>query len=944
MRIKYYLIIGFLFCVNIIQAQLTQYEYWFNNDFAGRITQNIGGSETIITDMDVRHLPDGFHRWHLRVKNSDGSYSGITSGDFVKQPAVSQTKLEYWYNDDYAGKKEIAPGSLNDFSMESDIDVRDMPWGVNRFNLRLSNGAISSSYVLKTVASASNKLEYWFNDEYADRKRINSDVYGDVVTIGSMVDVSHLADGIHQIHYRVVSNVTGHSPVISDFFLKADRNLTASPADKTYEVTTAKVWIDDNKANAIFTEIEKPAEEITFTKTYDAANLSTGKHTVNVQFMNSAGSWSVAESLDFTKMEYEKGITLTSSVENGVVNLSWNSSPNVAKYEVKRGNSSVTTEEHKVHPFDFSITDVMAAGTYTYQVYGYEKNGSQIYTSNKETVVVATAAENKNAGTLLVYVQDVDGNFIDGVDIQYTHSAWEGVVTDKYTTSSSLAKISVPYRMFAGSYFGDTSGNVTAAKEGYVIELAAGSKGSYKLDRDIPSTTVRFVATPVVEVPNTMRDIEMASSAKDNIYYDIDGYYDYAKTTFTVTLRNVSGVTWSGCIYMKVSGAEAQSSSNYLVSFDDIPRVEVSGWEPARMNWLGTSLTGGERTFELDFSRYRNKFPNGNFTVTFYSQQKMGNVYISQKAVGYTDKYSNPTIIVANKDQEPIIASNYDIVNEMVNDMFLELNKKQSFYKNLSTKAGTLQSVNDFIGDTYELNDPIISGLLSNATTYFNGVYKNLGRIIEAKEQLQEYIELMNFLKNPQSFIDGYEKIDFASRDFFYLCKFFTEKVGGSFYAQIFKPYFEVGTAMAEKIHEIDAFIFNNYDIYDFGNPSGKTVKIKVDGFNAEQIKRQIASVEVWAGEPSNMNFKATVSELPVDTDKDAYCWFALFSGVAPSSVRIKITFNNGRIMWVPVNSDTTKETISKTGVIVRLKSVYKLEKHMADKIYINTPRSLPEN
>jgi hypothetical protein len=183
---KYYLTFGLLLCFGIIHAQLSQYEYWFDDNFAGRVTRSIGGSDASISELDAAHLSDGLHYWHLRVKNTDGSYSGITSGVFFKSLLGTDAKLEYWYNDDFESRKLIPSPAGEDISVNEDLDLFDMPSGLNRLNMRVANGAVSASYLMKTEVGATDKLEYWYNDDFESRTLVSPAEVGETAENGRL--------------------------------------------------------------------------------------------------------------------------------------------------------------------------------------------------------------------------------------------------------------------------------------------------------------------------------------------------------------------------------------------------------------------------------------------------------------------------------------------------------------------------------------------------------------------------------------------------------------------------------------------------------------------------------------------------------------------------------------------------------------------------------------
>jgi hypothetical protein len=893
--------------------------------------------------------------------------------------------LEYWYNDDYENRHAKQMPQI-EATFDGFLNVEDMPTGFNRFYFRVANGTVYSHYVLRIGADRGNTLEYWFDDNVSQTYSTSTNVYAQSVTLLQEVDVSDLSDGTHRIYYRITNGQNKHGTVYSDWFFKGDYNgNNLGQAD----ITAVKYWVDKNKSGAFTTTNQNPAPNVNYVKLVDMDSVAFGNHEFHIQFMNNYGVWSEVVTQRFEKPEYEHGgITLTATVEKDMVKLDWNSLPDVSYYQIWRDKTSTTTEKSNVHPKDFSANDYPALGTYTYKVEAHSADNKKIYVSNEQQVTISNSASNKKEGTLLVYVQDPDGNFIEGVNLEYKAKGLLHEHTDKYITSANIAKITIPFlRNYEEK--DKVTVNVEAAKEGYVI-THEGSNFK-ELSVAAPSATVRFLATPVVEAPVTVKDIEMASSIHDNIHYDADGYYDFADNTFNITLRNVSGSVWNGIIYMKVTGMGEKTTGDYVVSFDNIPHVNVTDWQPATLNFLGTSLTGGEKQFEFDFSRYAGQFQNGNFLIAFYSQQKMGNVLIGQKLVRANDNYVNPCFVAPNaagNSNIDISANEITVVNSAVEDILKALlNKGNNIYKHLSAmNQMMLESnvTNPQLGDVlaglddWWRRDEMTRGILSNASLYFlndqeqldkikkklDEVGNVLNRIQEAKSVIKDLQTILNFIEGKETiggkveeFLDQTDQME--PKLYFTILKKISSKIGGTFYTQIFEPYFQVGEAMLTEIQNMESFLFDHYNIAGWGTGAGSlglgkidiVVKKKwrlIDGlsnkFSGEAVDRQIKEIKLYAcasssGHCSQLigggdSFQVNVTRGVPKSDASSWTVDAELSGKAvPTSAQIKITWANGRISWVPVNSKVFRRNNDASGYTIEFDSDMFLEKHMADKI-----------
>ncbi|MDR2774123.1 MAG: cadherin-like beta sandwich domain-containing protein, partial [Tannerella sp.] len=268
MKLKCYLAFGLMFCFGIVNAQLSQYEYWFDDNFAGRVTQSISGSSANISELSAGHLSNGLHHWHLRVKNTDGSYSGITSGAFFKSPLGADAKIEYWYNDDYGSKKELPANSMQDVTLNTLLDAEDMPLGLNRVHFRAMGENISSSYVLKAIIKADYKLEYWYNNNYESRKEIPL-ATGQDTLITYELDTDGIPVGLNSVHFRTIDGI-----VHTDYILK-----TATGENKKLEY-----WYNDDYASK--KELTIPDEpDVTLNTLLDAEDMPLGLNSVHVRAM-----------------------------------------------------------------------------------------------------------------------------------------------------------------------------------------------------------------------------------------------------------------------------------------------------------------------------------------------------------------------------------------------------------------------------------------------------------------------------------------------------------------------------------------------------------------------------------------------------------------------------------------------------------------------------------
>lgn len=157
-----------------VAQQLVQYEYWFDQAFSRRQTVALSGNMATIDDaLDTRQLNDGMHTFHLRVKQSDGAHSPVTSSMFFKFKAREGDVLEYWFDDDIDAQSTVNL-SGDTIAQTVVLDLADnerFPVGLHRLNYRVAaNGSnyspVYGDNIMKTTTGDVCRLEYWFDDDF----------------------------------------------------------------------------------------------------------------------------------------------------------------------------------------------------------------------------------------------------------------------------------------------------------------------------------------------------------------------------------------------------------------------------------------------------------------------------------------------------------------------------------------------------------------------------------------------------------------------------------------------------------------------------------------------------------------------------------------------------------------------------------------------------------
>jgi len=125
-------------------AKICSYQYWFDNDFAGAVTENITAvaHAHISAALPTNLLNNGIHVVHIRFKQENGLWSSPLSSYFFKMPESNAaqnliTEYQYWFNNDFnQAVHYVLPQAMAQHELLLNIDMTQMPKGNYVLNLR----------------------------------------------------------------------------------------------------------------------------------------------------------------------------------------------------------------------------------------------------------------------------------------------------------------------------------------------------------------------------------------------------------------------------------------------------------------------------------------------------------------------------------------------------------------------------------------------------------------------------------------------------------------------------------------------------------------------------------------------------------------------------------------------------------------------------------------
>ncbi len=196
--------------------ELVAYEYWFDDNLAGKKTVNLNSNSAIIkASIDTKSLSAGLHRFNFRLKRSDEKYSSVSSTLFYNLKTEKECRIDYWFDDDIENSASM-PLANTESEQELALNMSDpekFPLGFHRLNMRVatkgkSMSNIYTSHVLKVPSGEIDAIEYWVDNDFKNPRTVDGHVASNDQNAYIFVnpfDLSSVPSGPHRIYYRPTS-------------------------------------------------------------------------------------------------------------------------------------------------------------------------------------------------------------------------------------------------------------------------------------------------------------------------------------------------------------------------------------------------------------------------------------------------------------------------------------------------------------------------------------------------------------------------------------------------------------------------------------------------------------------------------------------------------------------------------------------------------------------
>lgn len=292
--------------------QIHEWQYWFDNNFPGAVTQTISPQSQIVASSPISttSLLSGLHTFHVRFRDTNNTWSSVTSQFFLKtEPTSSSNNLidsyQYWFDNNYDSAVTLPISPQSQTIISSPINTGSLTDGLHAINIRFRDttaqwSAVLSQFFYKSGSSgmAGNKIkqwQYWFDNDFTGSVLQNISPQ-QLLSINLSINTSTLSNGLHQANMRFRDSLNQWSSVVSQFFYKQDSGIAAGNEIKKYQY-----WFDNDYSNAITQNIS-PQKVFQLAGNINISSLITGLHALNIRFYDKAGKWSSPLSHYFYKI------------------------------------------------------------------------------------------------------------------------------------------------------------------------------------------------------------------------------------------------------------------------------------------------------------------------------------------------------------------------------------------------------------------------------------------------------------------------------------------------------------------------------------------------------------------------------------------------------------------------------------------------------------------
>ncbi len=285
------------------QNKISSYEYWFDNNDAGKTTITVNPVSVLDLESNIptAGLLPGLHVFHIRFKDNNSKYSTTVSQFFQKLPSSNSiTKkivgYEYWFDNNYGNKISNNVTPQSGYQLLGNFDASALHEGMHIFHIRFKDdgggwSTVLSQFIQKVsgssgIANEIKAYEYWFDNNYAGKVYQSVTAQSQVQILAS-VNANSLANGLHIFHVRFIDKGNIWSGVQSSFFQKSGNGSVIPNL-----ITAYRYWSDSANTNIKDVRLQTPVNPYLLNTSLDLSYLTKGNHTIHFQFLDTLYNWS----------------------------------------------------------------------------------------------------------------------------------------------------------------------------------------------------------------------------------------------------------------------------------------------------------------------------------------------------------------------------------------------------------------------------------------------------------------------------------------------------------------------------------------------------------------------------------------------------------------------------------------------------------------------------
>ncbi len=290
-----------------IAKKIDAYEYWYDEDLEHKVLEELDTPVTELnlnTQLDAENLTLGLHTLNIRFRDNRNKTWGSVFTQQIANKGNASNELQqiiavqYWFDGDYASKKNISFPPTDILEMDELFEVPDLSIGSHTVNMRFKDVRNTWSSVLTRQINIpyksydiSEKLidayEYWYDEDLEHKILEELDTPVATFNLDTQLKAENLSLGLHTLNIRFRDNRKKTWGSVLTHQIANKGNASTEPQ----KLITVQYWFDSDYAhNKVISYT--PTDMLEMDELFEVPDLSIGSHTVNMRFKDEQNTWS----------------------------------------------------------------------------------------------------------------------------------------------------------------------------------------------------------------------------------------------------------------------------------------------------------------------------------------------------------------------------------------------------------------------------------------------------------------------------------------------------------------------------------------------------------------------------------------------------------------------------------------------------------------------------